>query len=253
MFQTEIVETTNRVLQSARRAGVSRAVHISSLAAYGHPNFKAGVVMESDPLAQNLRVWDYYSLAKAQSEAAAREAFPDVTILRPSLALGERERSVFSRIVAAMRAGRARLLGDGDNLMNLVYAGDIAAAAIFAANVDAARGQAYNLSSEGEISQRELYDLLSAALGLPRVARKVPFPVAYAGAFALESLARLGGPKPFITRHGLSLICRSVKFSTEKARRELHWRPQMPAAEGIRRMADWMCCQGAPGQDGSAK
>lgn len=241
MFQREIVDATRRVMQCASRAGVDRVVHLSSLAAYGHPNFGRGLVMETDPLAQRLRFWDYYCRAKAQSEAAAREAAPGVTIIRPSLAYGERERSVFSRIIRTMRAGKAALLGSGENLMNLVYAGDVAAGAIRAAAHEGARGQAYNLSSAGEITQREMYELLASALDLPPVRRRVPLRAAYAGAFALESFARLlHGPRPIITRHGISLLCRPVKYSTEKGRRELGWQPAMPAAEGMRRMATWI-------------
>lgn len=241
MFQREIVDTTRRVMQSAADAGVRSVVHISSLAAYGHPDFRANLIAENAPLAQRLRLWDYYAAAKAQSEQAAREAAPSVAILRPGLAYGERERSVFSRIVRTMRAGRAALLGSGENLMNIVYAGDIAEAAVAAAQRDAAQGQAYNLASAGEITQRELYDLLAAELDLPQVARSVPLPIARAGAFGLEALSRLlHGPRPIITRHGVSLICRPCRYSTEKARRELDWQPTMPAAEGVRRMAAWI-------------
>jgi 2-alkyl-3-oxoalkanoate reductase len=241
MFQKEIVDSTLRVMHCARQAGIDRVVHLSSLAAYGHPRFDNGLVTESNPLGQRLRLWDYYCRAKAVSETVSREAVPDVTIIRPSLAYGERERSVFSRIVSTMRAGRAAMLGGGDNLMNLVYAGDIAAGAIRAAANEGARGQAYNLSSAGEITQREMYDLLSSSLTLPPVHRRVPLSAAYAGAFALESFARLlHGPRPIITRHGISLLCRPVKYSTDKARRELGWEITMPTAEGIRRMAAWI-------------
>jgi nucleoside-diphosphate-sugar epimerase len=241
MYEREIVDSTRRVMQCASRAGIDRVVHVSSLAAYGHPNFRQGQVQETDPLSQRLRIWDYYCRAKAISEEAARETAPGVTIIRPSLAFGERERSVFSRIVRTMRAGKAALLGSGDNLMNLVYAGDIAAGAIAAAAHEAARGQAYNLSSPGEITQREMYDLLASSLNLPPVRRRVPLGAAYAGAFALEAFSRLlHGPRPIVTRHGVSLLCRPVKYSTEKARSELGWQPAMPAAEGMTRMAAWI-------------
>ena len=240
MFRREIVDTTRSVMQGASAAGVPRVVHVSSLAAYGHPRFDQPVA-EDAPLAQRLRLWDYYCLAKSQSETTAREAAPHVTVVRPSLAYGERERSVFSRIIATMRAGRAALLGSGDNLLNLVYAGDIAAGAILAAGCETARGQAYNLSSGGEITQRQLYEALAAAFGLPPVTCRVPLPAAYCGAFALEARARLlNGSRPVITRHGISLLCRPCTYSVEKAQRELGWRPQMPAEEGIQRMAEWM-------------
>lgn len=240
-FQEGIVDTTRRVMQAARTAAVERVVHVSSLAAYGHPKFASGPVTEDDPLAQNLHLWDYYAAAKAQSEAAARGIVSDVTIVRPSWSYGKRERSVFPRIVGAMQKGRAALLGPGDNLLNLIDARDVAAGAILAATVPAARGQAYNLASEGEITQRQMYDTLAAALELPAVTRRIPLTAAKVGALGLEFVARvLHGPRPLITRHGISLICRPVTYSIEKARRELSWAPQSPAVEGLERMAKWM-------------
>ena len=241
MFQTEIIDTTRSVLHAAKQAGVSRVVHLSSCAAYGHPDFTKGKVTEDMPLAQNLRLWDYYCQAKAESEAVAREIMPDVAIVRPSWSYGERERSVFPRILRTMRRGKAKLLGSGENLLNLVYAGDVAAGTILAATVPAARGRTYNLASEGEITQRELYDVLAAELDLPPVRRRVPLGIVRRAAFAMEATHRLlHGPRPIITRHGMSLICRPVQYSIERARLELGWQPQMPAVEGIHRMMHWM-------------
>lgn len=240
-FQKAIVDTTRRVVEAARQVAVDRVVHVSSIAAFGHPNFANGPVSEDAPLAQNLRLWDYYAAAKAQSESAARDVRSDVTIVRPSWTYGERERSVFPKIVNAMRRGRAVILGTGDNLLNLVDARDVAAGAIAAATSEEARGQAYNLASTGEVTQRQMYDILATTLNLAPVRRRVPIRVAYAGAFAMEAYARLlKGPRPLITRHGISLICRPVGFSTEKAKRELGWQPRYPTAEGLRRMASWM-------------
>jgi nucleoside-diphosphate-sugar epimerase len=140
-----------------------------------------------------------------------------------------------------MRRGRAALLGSGENVLNLIDARDVAAGAILAAQAEIARGQAYNLASNGEITQRQLYDVLADALELPRVSRRVPLAVAKPGALAMEFAARvLHGPRPLITRHGISLICRPPRYSIEKAARELNWRPQVSALEGVRRMASSM-------------
>jgi nucleoside-diphosphate-sugar epimerase len=44
---------------------------------------------------------------------------------------------------------------------------------------------------------------------------------------------------PHFTRYVVALIGRSTRFSTERARKELGWSPQVPAAEGLRRSLEW--------------
>ena len=42
-----------------------------------------------------------------------------------------------------------------------------------------AGGQAYNLSSQGEITQHQMLDALTDALGLARINRHIPFRLAF--------------------------------------------------------------------------
>jgi nucleoside-diphosphate-sugar epimerase len=133
------------------------------------------------------------------------------------------------------------VIGPGDNLLNIVYAADVAEGAVLAATHPAARGQAYNLSSEGEITQRQFLDLLTAELGLPPVRRHFPYRLAFVGGFLAEVVGRairLRRP-PHFTRYAVALIGRPTRFSTEKARTQLGWQPRVGVHEGLRRTLDW--------------
>ena len=68
------------------------------------------------------------------------------------------------------------IVGKGDNPLSAVYAGVVADAAILAARDAGSRGEAYNITSQGRITQREFLDLFADALQVPRVtpARSVP-------------------------------------------------------------------------------
>ena len=84
-----------------------------------------------------------------------------------------------------------------------------------------AAGELFNLSSTGEMTQRQFFDFLAEALDLPRVERRVPFRVADTFAFLLEAAGRGTGRKqaPAITRSGISLLSCSTMLSSERVHR----------------------------------
>jgi nucleoside-diphosphate-sugar epimerase len=241
LFRREIVEATANVLSACAAAGVGRVLHVSSINVYGHPRRRDGRFTEDEPLGQHLWLWDHYCRAKIQAERLCRQYAGAWTVVRPSWTYGPRDRNTLPRVLRALDAGGLRVVGRGDNLLNVVHAADVAEGAVLAASHPDAVGQAYNLGSEGEITQREFYDLLTAALGRPRVTRRVPFRLAFWGGFASEALGRAlrrRGP-PHLTRYAVALIGRSTRHSTEKARTQLGWRQRVGVREGIRRTLDW--------------
>ena len=104
-----------------------------------------------------------------------------------------------------------------------------------AARDPGSRGEAYNITSQGPITQRGFLDLFADALEVPRVTRRVPYPLAFAGGFLLELRDRLLSRErpPRVTRYGAWLLGRHLEYSTEKARTRLGWQPAIGYAESI--------------------
>ena len=254
LFQADTIDATRNVMQACRAAGVGRVLHVSSIAVYGRPRVKVGEVAEDAPLGQNLWLWDHYGRAKILAEEVVRRCCPDATIVRPVWVYGPRDRASMPRVIAALRAGRVPIVGPGTNPLNALYAGDVAEGAILAATNPQTRGQAYNLSSAGEVTQVELLNTLTDALGLPRIRRRVPFSLVFRLAFLVEAWGRLlrRPTPPTLTRKAVCLVARSTRYSTEKARRHLGWRPQVDIHEGVRRTLEWYfghtATAGAPGR-----
>jgi nucleoside-diphosphate-sugar epimerase len=242
LYRREIIDATGHLLGACRSAGAGRVLYVSSVTVYGHPRDAGAPITEGAPLGERLYwFWDYYCRSKIAAEALARAAGPNVTVVRPSWIYGPRDRNSLPRLMAAFRAGRVRLIGGGDNLLNVVYAADVAEGAILAANHPEAGGQAYNLCSEGELTQRQFLDALTEALGRPPVRRRLPFWLAYAGGFVSEVIGRaiLLKRPPHITRYAVGLVGRPTRFSIARAREQLGWRPRVGAREGLRRALDW--------------
>jgi nucleoside-diphosphate-sugar epimerase len=244
-FQVGCLDATRTLGRAAARAGVERFLHISSTSAYGHPADRVEPVEETEPLGQNVWFMDYYTRSKVDCEhllwdLAERRGLP-LTVIRPSWLFGERDRTTVPRFLREFGRGRVLIVGRGDNPLSAVYAGVVADAAILAAHDPAARGEAYNITSHGPITQRQFLDLFADALGAPRVSRRVPYRLAFAGGFFLEMQDRLLGRArpPRVTRYGAWLLGRHLEYSTEKARSRLGWRPALDYRESIERTIRW--------------
>ncbi len=245
-FQRITIDGTRRLAEAASAAGVARFIHISSISAYGHPDGEGLVLDETAPLGVNLHKWSYYSRAKVAAEnelwAMHRAGRIRLTVIRPSWLYGPRDRATIFRLARMLRQGKTKILGDGMNRLNVVYAGNVAEAAILAADRPEAVGQAYNCCNDGEMRQKDWLNLLAAELGAPPVTRHVPYKVAYNVAFLLEivgHLLRLKKP-PLVTRYAVWLMGRRCYFSAEKARRELGWKSTVSYEEGVRRTIAWL-------------
>src|SRR5262249_34442620 len=241
LYQREVIDATANLLDACSSVGVGRVLHVSSITVYGHPKPRAELNTEEEPLGKNLWLWDYYCQAKIQAEMICRRYQGALTIIRPGWMYGPRDRNTLPRVVKALRAGRVKLLGTGDNLLNVLHAADAATGAILAANHPDAVGQAYNLSSSGEITQRQLLDLLTDLLDLPRITKHIPLRLAFWVGFLSEVIGHAIHlkPPPHITRYGVSLVGRSTRFSTAKARSQLGWRPRIGIQQGLRETLEW--------------
>jgi nucleoside-diphosphate-sugar epimerase len=245
-FQAGCIDATLNLARAAIAARVRRFLHISSTSAYGHPAEGGLPIVETDPMGQNLWVWDAYTRSKVESEQilwglGATEGLP-VTVIRPSWLYGERDRTTTARLVGRLRARRVLLIGRGDNPLSAVYAGEVADAALLAAGDPGSVGEAYNITNQGPITQLQFLDLLAEASGAPPVRRRVPYRVAYAFAFAFEAKGRLlrQARPPWVTRYATWLMGRNLHYSTEKARTRLGWEPRLTYRESVERTVRWL-------------
>jgi nucleoside-diphosphate-sugar epimerase len=245
-FQIGCLAATATLARAAVEARVDRFVHISSTSAYGHPPEGGPPIDESAPLGQRLwPVWDYYTLSKVECERLLwRMAEHDglrLSVIRPSWLYGERDRTTTARLVQRLRAGRVLLIGPGDNPLSAIYAGNVADAALLAADHPASVGEAYNITSMGPITQRQWLNLFADACGAPRPQRHVPYRLTFAIATALEAIGRSTRRQrpPLITRYATWLMGRNLAYSTAKAETKLGWQPTVGYPESIERTVQW--------------
>jgi uncharacterized protein YbjT (DUF2867 family) len=168
----------------AKAAGARHFVHFSAIGA--------------DPAAPAA-----YARSKAAGEAAVRAAFPEATILRPSVVFGP-EDDFFNRFAALARWSPALpLIGGGHTKFQPVYVGDVADAVIAGLAQPDAAGKTFELGGPRVYSFRELMELVLRETGRKRPLVNLPFSLASLEAAFLEWL-----PRPPLTRDQVKLLQR---------------------------------------------
>ena len=171
-----------RLARFAREAGVERFVHISAVGA--------------DPRSSSA-----YARTKAAGEQAVRDAFPTVTILRPSVVFGP-EDQFFNRFAAmAMISPVLPLIGGGKTRFQPVYVGDVADSVVKCLEDPATVGRVYELGGPKVYTFREILELLLSEIHRKRWRIDLPFGLA---AFQARLTSML--PNPPLTPDQVELL-----------------------------------------------
>lgn len=245
-YQANVTGAKN-LYDAAVAVGVPRAVHVSSTAVYGKDLIQRGAVDETmGPLElDEMPTWYSYGRSKLLGESLAMEYHQQgklqVSVIRPGWVYGPRDHARLGKLMRMLKRGQAKLIGDGSNELMLTYVTNVADAVLLAGTHEAAPGEAFNVSNDANISQREYFDALSDQVGAEHVRRSIPFRRAYCIASALEAGYRLCRIKraPLITRQSVSLVGLSHRFRTEKITAALGWRPKVDFETAIERIGVW--------------
>lgn len=233
---------TTNVIRAARRRGVRRLIHTSSIV--------ASFCMESagsDETAPYSTSRDLYTATKVRGEQAALRANGKdgllTCALRPGGIYGPGERFTYGRLVRALKLGAPLVVfGDGRARLDYIYIDSLVEGQLRAAErlVEGSPvcGQAYFLSDDTPINAGQFSIELAKHMGLQVPLVRVPDPVARAVGTVWERIYQIfGAPKPMFTVANVKLCDIDHYFSIDKAKRDLGYSPLVDTDEGIRRTA----------------
>ncbi|MBV8642754.1 MAG: NAD-dependent epimerase/dehydratase family protein [Candidatus Eremiobacteraeota bacterium] len=231
------VEGTRAVLDAARRAGVPRVVHCSSVAALGvRADGRPADESHQSPPGDLVGA---YKRSKYYAEAAARRAVDegqDVVIVNPSTPVGpwDAKPTPTGEIVVRTLAGRMPAYVDTG--LNVVDVRDVAVGHILAFE-RGRRGERYILGNRN-LSLRELLAQLALAADRPAPRVRLPriLPLAYA-ALGEFVLAPFGVPAD-VPVESVRMAKGRMYYDPGKAVRELGLE-QSPIAHALRDAVDW--------------
>jgi len=247
-FRRGNVEGTEHVIEAAAAAG-ARLVHISSTAVYGRARYRCEPTDEDVPLPV-LPERDVYGRSKQEAERLVLEAHARgrvwATAVRPPVMYGRGDRQFAPRVAGVLARGFFPRIGGGRTTLTLVHAGSVAEGAFLAGTRDVAGGRTYLLANDHPVTVTDLVRCAEAGLGRRIHAPDIPRPVGRAGFAALELALRAIG-RADLARHArgtLEMLTRDNPFSSDRARSELGWapdvRPDVTLAEAFRW---WKACR----------
>ena len=236
------VAGTQNVVDAALAAGVQRFVQISSCAVYG--SLQQFDIDETTP---RRMIGKPYGDSKAAAEEVVIKAYQErklpVVIARVSQVYGPGSQQFTIRPVELIKAGKMFLIDGGRHLCKPIYIDNLIDGLILCAKVDAAVGEAINLTENMQVSWHEFFGAYGKMLGKASLP-SLPYPVAWLAALFFETQAKLKGKKSGLTRGAVNSLRSSNSFSNRKAQALLGWSPKINLAEGMRLTEIWLREQG---------
>lgn len=237
---------TQHIIEACQRHAVRKLIYCSSPSVTFDGRDQCGVD-ESAPYPKSFLA--HYPRSKALAEQQVLAANDGETLLtcalRPHLIWGPRDQHLIPRLLDRARQGKLRIVGDGQNLVDMIYVENAAWAHLQAG--DALRpgspvcGRAYFLSQGEPVKCWEWINEILALANLPPVSKRISYRAAYAAGAVLETAYWLLGrnDEPRMTRFLAAQLATSHWFDITRARQDFAYEPRVSTSEGMRRLAVW--------------
>lgn len=230
------VEGTRRLLEAAKRAGVKRFVHCSTVGVQGE--------IANPPAAEDApyKPGDHYQESKRDGELLALKFFKEEglpgTVVRPVGIYGPGD-TRFLKLFRYIYSGKFRMIGSGDVLYHMTFVEDLVRGIALAGEKEEAIGEIFTIGGNEYVPLRDMVDKISAIYDKPVSKASIPvWPVWWAGVLC-EIVCKPLGINPPIYRRRLDFFTKDRAFDISKAKRLLGYEPQVPLDEGLKITGEW--------------
>lgn len=236
------VDGTRAILEAARKIGVKRVVHTSSVAtigftANGHPADEDSPVSLADMIG-------HYKRSKFRAEQLALEAGRSgmhVVTVNPTTPVGEQDvkPTPTGRIVIDFL--KRKFPAYVETGLNLVDVRECARGHVLAWE-RGKTGERYILGGEN-LTLKQILDRLGKITGLPSPTVKLPYIFAFAAGIVGEARGRIFKSEPRATVDTVRMGKKKMFASSDKSERELGWKI-VAVEDALRRAVEWFRANG---------
>jgi 2-alkyl-3-oxoalkanoate reductase len=241
-YQANVIGTEN-ILAACAQWGIQKLVDTSSPSVVhpGHGGLEG--VDETIPYPDSFDA--HYPKTKAIAEQMVLNANSSqlaTVALRPHLIWGPGDPHFVPRLSARAKAGKLRLIGSPDPLIETGYVDNAADAHLLALDRleigSAIAGKAYFITQDEPLPISAFANRILHAAGIPPVTRRVPVGIAQLAGALFESAYRLLPLKgePQFTRFLVHQTSTPHWFDISAARRDLGYNPKVGLDEGMLRL-----------------
>jgi nucleoside-diphosphate-sugar epimerase len=230
------VDGTRKLLEAAKKAGVKKFIHSSTVGVQG--DIKHPPATEEAPYNPG----DYYQESKVDGEKLVLEFFKNeklpIVVVRPVGIYGPGD-TRFLKLFKHIYKGKFRMIGNGKVLYHMTYVEDLARGFILAGEKDESVGEIFTIGGEGYLTLSELVEKIARILNKPVPQTKIPVWPVWFGGLLCEIVCKPFGISPPIYRRRVDFFVKDRAFDTSKAKRLLGYSPKVSLDEGLKKTADW--------------
>ena len=244
-YENANVKGTRNALDACIEAGIKRFVYVSSGTVVGKAGCADTPADESIESDLKCTPDTYYDYAKLLAENLAldyhRGGKIEVTVVRPAMIYGPRDRYIADRFHWLVNLPISFFPGRRNPNIPLVYVSDVADCTVLAAMSDKAAGEIYNIVPNEEVTFRHLAYAMAKALGKSYRRIDLPLWLVYIGGVVMEWWGKLLRRKkpPIFTRAAVRFFNESMNLNGDKAKRDLGWEPKVSVEQGCQFYVEW--------------
>lgn len=237
-YRTNVIGTEN-VIKTCRANGISKLIYTSTPSVVFDGSDIRGAD-ETRPYSG--KFYGHYAKTKTMAEQMVLQANDEklcTVALRPHQIIGPDDPHLVPRLVNAAKLGRLKIVGDGQNLVDVTYVQNAVDAHILAFEKltpqSAPAGQAYFIGQERPVVLWDFINEILSRYHLPKITKKVPEGVAFKIGLFFEcwfKFFRLNSEPP-MTRFVALQFSRSHYFSHEKAKKDFGYDPKISIKQAL--------------------
>lgn len=236
------VKATNLLLEAAKKEGVKRFIHTSTVGVHGDVGGDQ-LANEESPYSPG----DIYQKTKLEAELNVHKFhseynFP-VAVIRPTAIYGPGD----DRLLKLFKLASYKIspiLGKGKIKYHMVYIDDLIQGYMKASETDEAIGKSFIIGGEEVLDLNQLLDTIGLAIN--KKVKKIYLPVKPFQILgtSMEKIFTPLGISPPIYRRRVDFFTKSRAFDITRAKNILGYKPKISLEEGIKKTADWYKQQG---------
>jgi 2-alkyl-3-oxoalkanoate reductase len=234
---------TKNLVEASQAAGVKKFIYTSTPSVVFGKEDLLGVDETQSYPSTYLTA---YAETKAMAEKLVLESNDSKDFLtcaiRPHLIWGPGDPHIFPRIIQKGKEGKLRIVGDGENLVDIIYVENAALAHVLAFEHlkpgSRVCGEAYFVGQEGAVKLWDFINQVLAQVKVDPVVKSISISTAYAMGWIMEKIFKMAGiykPEPPMTRFVALNLGKSHYFSHQKAREHFGYAPRVSVPEGLER------------------
>ena len=237
---------TENVIESCLKNDVEKLIYTSTPSVVFNRN---DVVEGNESLPYATEFLCNYAKSKVLAEKLVLRCNPrqlKTCAIRPHLIWGPGDPHLIPRLIERGKQKSLKIIGNGDNLVDITFIENVANAHILAAlsmdRTENTCGNAYFIGQEKPVNLWNWINQLFVELKIPPVTQKVPFKIGYFAGSLLERMHTMvrSGKEPKMTRFLAYQLSHSHFFSHANAKKDFGYEPVVSLIEGQERLIRWI-------------